>query len=151
METREYVECALSENKTDLLNIIVGILFSRIKEKIDKDMSVSDKKFLLEKFEAVVKCLRRKELGIKNLYEKQEDNIEVLIELSETFDIKEKFEQLVDEYKKNSNEKMEIDEINHTVTFTYKNGKNQDESKEYNLSYVLDSYTNSQQSGNSNN
>ena len=149
MGSKECIECGLNENKADLLNTIVGIMFRRIKEKIDKDLPVSDKKNLLEKFEAVVKCLRRRELGIKNLYEKQEDNIEVLIELSETFDIKEKFEELIYEYKKNSKEEMEIDENNHTVTFTYKNGNNEDESKEYNLLYAL--YTNTKNSGNSNN
>ncbi|MGY5218240.1 hypothetical protein [Clostridium butyricum] len=149
MGNKRSIECGLSENKADLLNIIVGIMFRRLKEKIDKDLPVLDKKNLLEKFEAVIKCLRRRELGIKNLYEKQEDNIEVLIELSETFDIKEKFEELIYEYKKKSKEEMEIDENNHTVTFTYKNANNEDESTEYNLLYAL--YTNTKNSGNLNN
>ncbi|WP_283624824.1 hypothetical protein [Clostridium butyricum] len=134
MEVREYIECALSENKTDLLNIIVGILFSRIKEKIDKDMSVSDKKILLEKFEAVIKCLRRRELGIKNLYEKQEDNIEVLIELSETINVEEKFEELIKEYKNKLHIEIEIDKENKfTLTYNDKKDNNNKKSKVYNL------------------
>lgn len=134
MEVGEYIECALSENKTDLLNIIVGILFSRIKEKIDKDMSVSDKKILLEKFEAVIKCLRRRELGIKNLYEKQEDNIEVLIELSETINVEEKFEELIKEYKNKLHIEIEIDKENKfTLTYNDKKDNNNKKSKVYNL------------------
>jgi hypothetical protein len=65
-------------------------------------------KDVLDKFESVVRCLIRIKLEIKNLYEKQEDNIEVLIELSETVDTQEKFGRLIGKYKEILNEKVEV-------------------------------------------
>jgi hypothetical protein len=88
-------------NKYELTNKVIARLFKEFREVADSSdkISVTNKKEILTSFEKVIKCIRREVLGIKNLYEKQEDNIEILVELSETLDIKAEFDNLFKVYK----------------------------------------------------
>ncbi|MNP50624.1 hypothetical protein D3C76_1448990 [compost metagenome] len=98
------------QNTYELTNKVIAVLFKEFRENIEscETVSLTNKKKVLKGFEKVIKCLRREILGIRNLYEKQEDNIEVLIELSEILDIKLEFEELFNEYKNICSEEIEI-------------------------------------------
>lgn len=102
-----------NRKKYILSNKIVAILFKRFRKESanDERFKLSDKQELLKKFEAVIKCLRIEILGINELYKKQEDNIELLIELSETVDIKKQIKDLCDAYKKLIKDDSEIEFI----------------------------------------
>lgn len=81
---------SIMRTSDDVKSIFISILFKRFNDVIKNTdtISLNQKKELLEKFEKVVKCLRRRKLGIKDLYLNQQDNLEFLIELGETVDLK---------------------------------------------------------------
>ena len=100
-------------NVLGLTNKVIAILFKEFREKSEynNEMSLTEKKDLLNRFERVIKCTRREILGIEELYKNQEDNIEVLIELSEVLNLKSEFDNLFELYRGFFEENIKINVI----------------------------------------
>ena len=87
----------------DILQKIVANMFKKYKddisnEELNYEHSIDERKDIISKFERVIKCIRYQVIDIKDLYRKFDDNLELLVELSEVVSIKQSIQELVDEY-----------------------------------------------------
>lgn len=98
--SENYMEIVADDKNINYLaaHLIVTSLFKDFKEKnksID-ELSIESKKDKIECFINVMKCLRLKVLGTKEVYCKNEDNLEVLMELSESIDLNKSVKHLIE-------------------------------------------------------
>lgn len=87
----------------DMIQKIVASMFKKYKEDFSNKMfqdeySIDEQKNIISKFEKVIKCIRYQVMDIKEFYKKYDDNLELLVELSEVSSIKKSLENLVNEY-----------------------------------------------------
>lgn len=87
----------------EVLQKIIANMFKKYKEDLsNKDLdyanSIDEQKDIISKFERVIKCIRYQVIDIKDLYRKFDDNLELLVELSEVVSIRQSIQYLVDEY-----------------------------------------------------
>lgn len=87
----------------DILQKIVANMFKKYKEDLPYEAlhyehSIDEQKHIISRFERVIKCIRYQVIDIKDLYEKFDDNLELLVELSEVSSIRQSIQDLVDEY-----------------------------------------------------
>ncbi|GEM_PF-3828413 len=88
-----------SINNVDYIKKIVFILFQKyINDKNIQQQSIEKKKLLINKFEKVVKSIRYKVLDDKTIFQQIDDDLELLMQLSEVHSISDCLEELIDEY-----------------------------------------------------
>lgn len=106
-EKLEYLVIKLKEDTAEEFNInhmyyIKKIVFSLFQDYInDKNVqqhSIEKKKLLINKFEKVVKSIRYKVLDDKTIFRQIDDDLELLMQLSEVHSISDCLEELIDEY-----------------------------------------------------
>lgn len=83
----------------ELTHKIIALLFKEFRKYSNGNSKISivDQKIILDAFQKVIRCLRRECIGIAKLYDNQFDDIEILIELSETLELK---RDILDVYEK---------------------------------------------------
>ncbi|MCM1991173.1 hypothetical protein [Oceanirhabdus seepicola] len=107
----DVIDPALLEEKESIFEIVIAKMFSKFKEKLDKDDSLEfdDKKRLLKKFQNVYKNLKIINTDRKEFFKDSagsEDILQTLINLASGSNMRDSFIELVDEFLKLfSNEK----------------------------------------------
>lgn len=84
----------------DLTHKVVALLFNELKDSKNKNLSIENKKSLIKQFEKVMKCLRIEALGIKRVYEKKQDDLEIISDLSECLFLKDILSELINDFQK---------------------------------------------------
>ncbi|MBW9151449.1 hypothetical protein [Clostridium estertheticum] len=103
IEIEDKVILNVEKYELDILQKIVANMFKKYKddlsnEELNYEHSIDEQKEIISKFERVIKCIRYQVIDIRDLYRKFDDNLELLVELSEVVSIKQSIEELVDEY-----------------------------------------------------
>ncbi|GFP77439.1 hypothetical protein [Clostridium fungisolvens] len=81
-----------------ILQKIIASMFKKYKEDLSSKELDYEQKDIISKFERVIKCIRYQVIDIKDLYKKFDDNLELLLELSEVVSIRQSIQDLLDEY-----------------------------------------------------
>lgn len=95
----------LSEANYDLEMIqkIVASMFKKYKEDLSNkkpynENSVDKQKEIILKFEKVIRCIRYQVVEMKDFYKNFDDNLELLVEISEVSSIRQSLHNLLEEY-----------------------------------------------------
>ncbi|WP_338596272.1 hypothetical protein [Clostridium baratii] len=86
--------------KDSIIEIILAKMFNNFKNEIEQDDDIIKKQNLIRCFEKVYKDLRMINREKNKFYDENEDNLEVLLDLSSAISLKENFKELVKEYLK---------------------------------------------------
>lgn len=87
----------------DILQKIVVNMFKTYKDNLtnktfNNNHTIDDQKSIVAKFEKVIKCIRYQKTNTKDFYNKIDDDLELLIQLSQVSSISIVMKELVDEY-----------------------------------------------------
>jgi hypothetical protein len=105
LEIDSSIDNLIKEN-THLLDIIQKIvvnMFKRYKDNlsnksIGSNQAIDEQKLILSKFEKVMKCLRYLNTSNKDFYKKVDEDLELLVQLSEVNSISIAMKELTEEY-----------------------------------------------------
>ncbi|WP_338626516.1 hypothetical protein QJR52_07785 [Clostridium baratii] len=86
--------------KDSIVEIILAKMFNNFKNEIEQDDDIIKKQKLIRCFEKVYKDLRMINREKNKFYDENEDNLEVLLDLSSAISLKENLKKLVKEYLK---------------------------------------------------
>lgn len=98
--------------KYDSVIKIVGTLFAQCKDKLnesnfERDNDYTNNKNIINQFEKVMSCIRYEISEKRDIFKDNKDNLNLLMEISESIDLVREFEKLLDNYLK----VMNIDSI----------------------------------------
>lgn len=104
IEIEDLINANGGNYELEIIQKIVAKMFGKYKKDLSNKnfptniYSIEDSKDVIAKFEKVIRCIRYQVTDIKDLYKKYEDNLELLVELSEVSSLREALKDLVDEY-----------------------------------------------------
>ncbi|MFT8351875.1 hypothetical protein [Clostridium saccharoperbutylacetonicum] len=114
------VELFEKDQKYDAVIKIVGTLFSQCKDKLNEsnyegDKGYTNSKKIINQFEKVMSCIRYEITEKKDIFKDNKDNLNLLMEISESINLSKEFQKLLDDYldvmnKKSFEINIEIDE-----------------------------------------
>jgi ribosomal protein S17E len=104
-EVEDRINLNVENYDLEMIQKIVASMFKKYKEDISNknfhnQNSVDEQKETILKFEKVIRCIRYQVLNMKDFYGKFDDNLELLIEISEVSSIRQSLHNLLEEYFK---------------------------------------------------
>ncbi|MZK50962.1 hypothetical protein [Clostridium beijerinckii] len=152
---KESTESSENKSKSDIINIqlfdnneeydgvikIVGKLFNQCKDKLNNDTNIerdgdyTNNKKIINQFDNVMSCIRFEISEKKDIFKDNKDNLNLLMEISESIDLVDEFKKLLDLYLKVMNIniiQIEIDKEQVKITNSAEKKDNSNNSAEEN-------------------